>query len=161
MTSINDVRLVGVLKNKPVFKKTQNGSDFAELSVETEKFIRIRGEPRRIAQNHNIVCYNQYSISFLREFAKVGRRVKVLGELEYTTSGTARIVVHHYNGEVAAMDIYDAPDAEKESENTNGKDIQSSGGMGSVSQNNLNSGSAKQNADILGNSDTYDDEIPF
>lgn len=103
MTSINDVRLVGRLTKAPEFDETSTKKSFARLSVETETFIRVSGERRRIANTHTVICYNQFSLPVLRA-VKAGQRVKVLGELAYDRSGKAEIRVLQYSGEVGLMD---------------------------------------------------------
>jgi len=163
MTSVNDVRIIGVLKNAPEFKKTASNKPFAVLSVETEKFLKVNGESRRITQLHRVECYNQFSISFLENYARVGKRVKVFGELDYDRNGQARIIVNQYGGEVAAMDIDDssaeAPAANPASKAT---PMKAGGGLGRLSS--LKSDAKADPAtesDVIGQVSDEDCQIPF
>lgn len=133
MSSINDVRLVGRLTKDPEFATAGNGKRLVRLAVETEKFVKIGGESKRIAQTHAVVCFNQFSLEPLKEFGRRGTWVKVLGELTYGRDGKAEVMVPQYGGECGLMTAIpgpggDAPAAEPERDSQPSRT--GSGGLG-------------------------------
>jgi len=98
MTCINDVRLQGKLLKAPEFAETSTKKRFARLTVETEEYVRVNGESRRLADVHQIVVYNQFSLPALEE-ARAGTYVTVAGKLKNARNGGAEILVSQYQGE--------------------------------------------------------------
>jgi len=98
MTCINDVRLQGKLLKAPEFAETSTKKRFARLTVETEEYVRVNGESRRLADVHQIVVYNQFSLPALEE-ARAGTYVTVAGKLKNGRNGAAEILVSQYQGE--------------------------------------------------------------
>jgi len=113
MSCINDVRLQGKLLKAPEFAETSGKKRFARLAVETEKFVRINGESRRIAAVHQVVVFNQFSLPALQEGGREGTYVTVFGELGYDRNGKAEIVVSQYSGE-ARIVTFAAPASAQE-----------------------------------------------
>lgn len=97
--------LVGtIVKEAPKTGTTGGGKKYARFTVETEKFVVIGGKRTRVAVTHKVVCFNQYSVTFL-ERARVGQRIRVTGEIGYDQAGKAEVQVPLYGGEVGPMDL--------------------------------------------------------
>lgn len=168
MTSINDVRLVGKLTRAPEFHETASKKTYAKLTVETENFVRVNGERRRIAHVHTVICYNQFSLPVLRG-VKAGQRVKVLGELAYDRNGNAEVRVLQYSGEVGLMDAPQEPGTQApEPSKTEAPQTkaQPSGGLGRLPQSRHEADPQPEAAPVASQSsapqyDPLDDEIPF
>lgn len=168
MTSINDVRLVGRLVKDPEMLVTSGKKQFAKLSVETENFIRVNGERKRIAHVHTVVCFNQFSLPVLENHARAGTRVKVLGELAYDRNGKAEVRVLQYSGEVGLMDPVghdeDAPASSPTQPPAKTTSTKPSGGLGRLPK---SSAPAPSESSYGGESfsasddDDEDDQIPF
>lgn len=104
MTSMNVTHLIGKLLKAPEFFTTSGNKRMAKITLETWKHVRIKGEVKRNAQSHTVVCFNQFALDYLENTAKVGTRIKVTGELSYDKNGKAEIVVFQYSGELGPMD---------------------------------------------------------
>jgi len=162
MSCINDVRLVGRLTKDPQFQTTANGKRYARLTVETERYVRINGQRKRDVQEHQVVCFNQFSLEPLREFARAGTVVKVLGELTYR-NGRAEIVVGQYVGEVGIMTFGAEPQPDPATPPASETvAARGTGGLGRLPRNE-DSGSDGFPGDTGGSpaGDILDDEIPF
>lgn len=165
MTSINDVRLVGRLTKDPEFHQTTAKKDFVRLTVETERFVRVKGESRRIAQTHLVTCFNQFSIAPLREHGRAGVLVKIFGELTGGRDGMAEITVSQWNGEAAVLFVGEAKVASQASGNEDSRERNSgsaqsgaTGGLGKVPQTGGGGGTAARTQIKY---DDEDSEIPF
>jgi len=152
MSCINDVRLVGKLTADPDFLETSGKRPYARLSVLTERYVKVNGESKRIANVHTVVCFNQFALPALRQFARKDSWVKVLGELSYL-DGQAQVTVSQYMGEVGLMMIADhaapaeATDTPSPSKGT--------GGLGRLPK------TKSQGRKPPVPTDALDDEIPF
>lgn len=165
MTSINDVRIVGRLTKNPEFATTANKKEFFRLVVETERFVRVNGESRRIAHTIAVTCFNQFSIAPMREHGKAGTIVKVFGELTGVRDGHPEITVSQFNGEAAVMFMDDAAPAaraEGAERKTETSQAKPAGGLGRLNTQSQGSGTKTAAKPQSRNDDaSLDDEIPF
>lgn len=172
MTSINDIRIVGKLVKAPEFLETTTKKRFAKILIETWKYVRINGESRRVSHTHTVLCFNQFSLKFLETQAKVGCRIKVLGELTYDRNDKAEIIVLQYSGELGPMD--DEEHALHDSEANKQSEVQSTpgvskqgGGLGRLGIRQPHNNSDRDDNYIRQEKNSYesslseDDEIPF
>jgi len=160
--SINDVRLVGRLVKDPEFGTTTSKKEFFRLVVETERFVRVSNQRRRIAHQHAVTCFNQFSIGPMREHGRAGAWVKVFGELSGVRDNMPEVTVSQWNGEAALMFADDSLPAARP-EATDQKDettkAKPSGGLGRLSDSSKPS-SSKAPPKVK-EYDPTDDEIPF
>jgi single-stranded DNA-binding protein len=161
---INDVRLVGRLVKDPEFATASNKKEFFRLVVETEKFVRINGEPRRVTTLHAVTCFNQFSLKAMRDHGKVGCVVKILGELSGVRDNRPEITVGQWSGEAAIMfpdDAVPAPAArvEETSRKADAPQTKPTGGLGRLSD--TGKASPIKTGGKLKEYDALDDEIPF
>lgn len=105
MSSINDVRIVGLLVRDAEIRTIQDKRQ-ARLTVQTFKFWRDRSnQARKTAVTHTLVCYKQSAIPMLEQYAKNGKWIKVLGELSYDKDGRAEVVVAEGMGDIGMMNL--------------------------------------------------------
>lgn len=160
--SVNDVRLVGQLVKDPEFDMTSGKKEFFRLVVETERFILKDDQRHRVAFQHAVTCFNQFSISPMRKHGRAGVWVKVFGELTGVRDNRPEVTVSQYNGEAAVMFVGDAvPTARAEPDEQKGEYTKTkpNGGLGRLSDSNKPSSSAK----TATKPEDYDDadDIPF
>lgn len=158
---INDVRVVGRLLKAPDFATTSQGKDFFRLVVETERFVRINGDRKRIAHTIAVTCFNQFSIQAMREHGKVGTVVKVFGELTGVRDNRPEVTVSQYNGEAAVMfgdDDLPAARADATERKADAPATAPTGGLGRLS---ASGGKPQTSALKTKEFDPSDDEIPF
>lgn len=81
---LNKLQLIGNVGRDPEFHQMGNGKDLAKFSVATTRKWKDKnsGETREQTSWHNIVVFNEYLVSIVKQFVQKGTRVYVEGEVQ-------------------------------------------------------------------------------
>jgi single-stranded DNA-binding protein len=81
INSTNKVILAGKVIGKPSFSKNANGRDTCRLSLQTDKFMTVKGKSQIFSTVHEILVSNQYSVPAFKQNLREGDFIQVIGEL--------------------------------------------------------------------------------
>lgn len=169
--SMNKVILVGNLAADPEIRTTQDGAKVANMTVATSKSWKDKnGERQEKAQFHRVTVWNPRIVEYVESFLQKGRKVSVVGELEYRKwtrqDGqdvlSAEVVLGRFDGEVEALSAPPSGDAAQAGSRSNNAGTKAAGAPRG------NRNTAKQTRDedevahhgVSAGAD-LDDEIPF
>ena len=148
--SINKVILVGNLGRDPEIRMSAAGQKIAHLSVATSDTWRDKsGERQEKTEWHRVVIFNSNLADFSEKYLKKGSKVYVEGSLQtrkYTDASgqeryTTEVILGNFRGELVILEG-----------RTNGD---------SSLPNDAPTDASGWDATPSGNSEVFDDEIPF
>ena len=149
--SINKVILVGNLGRDPEIRMSAAGQKIAHLSVATSDTWRDKsGERQEKTEWHRVVIFNSNLADFSEKYLKKGSKVYVEGSLQtrkYTDASgqekyTTEVILGNFRGELVILE---------------GR----SNGDGSLPTETPTADASGWDATPAGNSEVFDDEIPF
>ena len=84
MASLNKVMLLGNLGKEPEIKTTQNGNEFALLTLATSESWKDKqsGEKKEKTERHRIVVWNEGLVKVLKQYCHKGDKLYVEGQLK-------------------------------------------------------------------------------
>ncbi|MCS4089916.1 single-stranded DNA-binding protein [Rhizobium sp. BK176] len=81
ITSTNKVILGGKVVGKPQFAKSASGQETCRLSLQTDKFMIVKGESKVFSTVHEVLVSNKYSVPAFKARLREGDFIQVIGEL--------------------------------------------------------------------------------
>jgi single-strand DNA-binding protein len=99
--SVNKVLLIGSLGKDPEIRSTQDGKEFANLTVATSENWKDKntGEKREKTEWHRVVIFNEGLAGVAKNYLKKGSKVYLEGQLQ-TRKWTDQAGVEKYSTEV-------------------------------------------------------------
>jgi single-stranded DNA-binding protein len=111
ITSTNKVILGGKVVGKIVFGQSASGHETCRLSLQTDKFTKVRGESKVFSTVHDVLITNKYSVPAFKANLREGDFIQVIGELG-NANGKALITVTDFGHE--ANFLYVPSDSESQ-----------------------------------------------
>ncbi|MCZ7861558.1 single-stranded DNA-binding protein [Agrobacterium salinitolerans] len=102
ISSTNRVILEGKVVGKPSFTKNANGREICRLSLQTDKFMTVKGKSEVFSTVHDVLVSNQYSVPAFKQNLREGDFIKVLGELG-NVNGKALVTVTDFGHEAGFL----------------------------------------------------------
>lgn len=111
--SLNEVKLIGYLGQKPEVRLMQSGKEVASFSLATTKVWKDKRTGERVEKTewHQIVIFNQNLVSIVKKHLEKGMPVYIQGELEKRewTDGngnkrySVEVVLRDYNSTIKML----------------------------------------------------------
>lgn len=98
ISSTNKVILGGKVVGKPSFTKNANGRETCRLSLQTDKFMMVKGKSQVFSTVHDVLVTNQYSVPAYKQNLREGDFIQVIGELG-NANGKALVTVTDFGHE--------------------------------------------------------------
>ncbi|MBY3150910.1 single-stranded DNA-binding protein [Rhizobium laguerreae] len=102
ITSTNKVILGGKVVGKPVFAKSAGGQETCRLSLQTDKFMMVKGESKVFSTVHDVLVTNKYSVPAFKANLREGDFIQVIGELG-SVNGKALVSVTDFGHEAGFL----------------------------------------------------------
>lgn len=170
INSTNKVILGGKVVGKPSFSKNSNGRETCRLSLQTDKFMMVKGKSQVSSTVHDVLIANQYSVPAFKQNLREGDFIQLIGELG-NVNGKSVVTVTDFGHEAGFL--YVPSDGGDQSPAPKQADKGGSFDMGNLPSKSSNSSGAddeffRQNAALERSAPSKapegfddDDQIPF
>lgn len=102
ITSTNKVILGGKVVGKPSFSKNANGRETCRLSLQTDKYMTVKGKSQVFSTVHDVLVSNQYSVPAFKQNLREGDFIQIIGELG-NVNGKAVVTVTDFGHEAGFL----------------------------------------------------------